>query len=72
MTGIILLGIMLISFWFGMFMILNHLKAQEHYKPRKKECPPHDWQEHETAPGSNVVYLKCRDCKRTLSDILGN
>lgn len=63
--------------WFlGMFFVTSYLKRSinnldQSYETIKNDCSKsHSWAEYETAPGSGLVYLKCKDCKKTLKQVL--
>lgn len=60
--------------WFlGMFLVSSYIKRSMDTPNGivKNDCSKsHSWSEHETAVGSGLVYLKCKDCKKTLKQVL--
>lgn len=72
MNDALFIGMALLAFGLGMLLVSRFKKLKpEVYIPKKIECPPHAWKEYETAPNSGIVFLRCTDCKKTLSDIFG-
>ncbi len=74
MSDLIFIGMAALSFGLGMILV-NKFKAirpENSYNTKKRDCPPHTWREHETFKDSGLVYLKCQDCDKTLSDIFGD
>ncbi len=64
----------LVGFGLGMRLVLKYLRKPTEielaHAARVKSCPPHAWQDLETFVGSGLVYMKCKDCKKTLNQIL--
>lgn len=60
-----------ISGWFiGMFLISGFIKRNLGSEGAKRDCPPHIWEELETAKDSGLVYLKCKNCNKTLDQVM--
>ncbi len=72
MNEFLLIGLSLIFFGLGMKLVLGHLSAHQERLDKPDCLRGHTWEERETAPGSDLFYLKCKVCQKTLKDILGD
>ena len=72
MDDLVFIGAALLAFGLGIMLVNKFKKIKpELYVVKRPECPPHAWKEYETAPNSGLVFLRCKTCNKTLSDIFG-
>lgn len=70
MNELIMLGLGLLAFGWGLRKISKYLEPRED-GPVKANCHSgHSWEEHETFKGSNLFFLKCNVCKKTLKELM--
>lgn len=70
MSELIMLGLGLMAFGWGLRKISKYLQPKED-GPVKKNCHGgHSWEELETFSGSELFYLKCKVCKKTLKEVM--
>lgn len=64
----------LVGWYLGMYMIFRYIKKGidgSEARPVKSDCSRgHSWKEFETFKDSGLVYLRCIDCNKTLTEVL--